>query len=118
MTSKKALEAKLKADWDALQAKYASGPKFTSKNKNHRTPIKEVATKLTKVFTEPVRKVDTKGHSVPMGAGGTLPYDPDLEAAKKGLAWRVGPLFNKGGNQYMTDGDLADLQRGTNRKHT
>lgn len=54
--------------------------------------------------------------SVPMGAGGTAPYDRDLEEAKRLLAGRTGPLYNKGGYQYLTDDDLAQLKTGSLRR--
>jgi hypothetical protein len=54
--------------------------------------------------------------SVPMGAGGTVPYDPSLEEAKANLAWRAGQLYNKGGDQYMTDEDLKQMQTGALRR--
>jgi len=54
--------------------------------------------------------------SVPMGVGGTVPYDPSLEAAKAALAHRTGALYNKGGPQFMTDEDMKDLKMGLLRR--
>jgi hypothetical protein len=65
------------------------------------------------------RQVNTSHLSVrslPMGAGGTVPYDPTLEAAKAALAHRTGALYNKGGPQYMTDEDMKEFKTGALRR--
>lgn len=70
-------------------------------------------------FTQPPRgqvNSELTIRSVPMGAGGTLPIDRELDAAKEDLAWRTGALFPKGGVQYMTDNDLAELKQGITRR--
>lgn len=111
-------EQELARDWEALLARHSAGPQFTRKNQNHRTPP---ATAKTVIRQEALRAISNDGltvRSAPMGSGGTVPHDPSLEEAKRNLRGRVMPLFNKGGLQVATDGDLADLQRGTNRKHT
>lgn len=52
-----------------------------------------------------------------MQGNATIKRDASLDAAKDALRGRVGPLFNKGGLAYVSDADLEDLRRGTNRKH-
>lgn len=55
--------------------------------------------------------------SVPMGPGGGVPIpDMELEAMKAALAKKTGPLYNKGGPQYMTDEDRAQLKSGSLRR--
>lgn len=95
-------------------------PKF-AKTAIEKYP-KLVATKLdmVKVLGPAPRTVNTEGvviKSVPMGGpGGTIPIDPDLQAAKDALAWRTGPLYNKGGPQYIGDEDMNAVKSGATRR--
>jgi hypothetical protein len=97
-------------------------PKFSGKF-SAKKPRRFAAEKLEllKVLGPTPRDVFTEGiviKSVPMGAGGTVPYDESLEEAKAALAWRTGPLYNKGGPQYISDGDMGDVKSGLTRRRS
>lgn len=109
-------EQELAKEWSAMLEKHASIPKFTNRNRNHRTPP---ITRSEEKRIEARRAIKNEGltiRSVPMKGNATVPFDASLEEAKRNLRGRAMPLFNKGGIQYATDGDLEDLQRGTNRR--
>lgn len=121
--NKKRQQEQLAKEWQALQEKHAQYQPFSARNKNHRQPGRQVDLPgaLSKKFGEPPRTIENQGvriSSVRMGTGAaTVRFDPSLEEAKRALRGRTGQLFNKGGMQFMTDQDLADLAKGTNRKH-
>lgn len=71
------------------------------------------------MFEASTRAVDNSKFnikSVPMGAGGTVPYDEGLEEAKAALAHRTAPLYNKGGPQYVSDDLVKDIRAGNTRR--
>jgi len=48
----------------------------------------------------------------------TKPVIDPLAGAKRELAPRVGPLYNKSGLHYLSDVELADQKKGTHRRRS
>lgn len=112
-------EQALADSWDQIKRSHESVSAFAGKYKKIAKPVRTKKLKMEQVFTPPIRQQDLTGfviQSVPMGNGGTVPYDITLEEAKRELAWRTGPLYNKGGPAYLGDEDLKDVKAGLTRR--
>lgn len=48
--------------------------------------------------------------------GGTVPYDAELQEAKRILSARAAPLYNKGGPMFVGEEDMKDIKSGATRR--
>jgi len=102
----------LEADWKKLMMKHAAPLERGAQAKG---VILDVTAPPPPA---PYRRTNEHVPSLPMFGNATSPVVDPLQGAKHTLKSRVGVAFNKGGLQYLTDGDLAEQKTGAHRRRT
>lgn len=112
-------EQELQNSWDKTVQVHTGVRRFAGKYGTANPNVKRTFKPVSLSPSGGGRVIDNsnvKINSVPMGAGGTVPYDPSLEEAKAALAGRTGALYNKGGMQYISDDDMKQMMSGAHRR--
>lgn len=113
-----AAQRALAAEWERIKAEHTTPlSKGAAANgikvKNKQVPVLFQPRFMLEEQAPPSKSLPEPLHDKKTGV---KPLVDDLAAAKKALKGRVGPAFNKGGLQFLTDDELVEQRTGVHRR--